>query len=39
MIEYNKKRNLLMEREYKYQLQDVEEPQLYRDMFSYGEIP
>ncbi len=39
MIEYNKQRNLLMEREYKYMLQDVEEPQLYRDMFPYGEVP
>ncbi|MGI6238638.1 MAG: 2-isopropylmalate synthase [Christensenellales bacterium] len=39
MIEYNDKKNLLMEREYKYMLQDVDEPQLHRDMFPYGEIP
>ncbi len=39
MIEYNKRRNLLMEFDYKYELQDVEEPVLYRDLFPYGEIP
>lgn len=39
MIEYNNKKNLLMEREYKYSLQDVEQPVLYRDMFPYGEVP
>lgn len=39
MIEYNKRKNLLMEREYKYMLQNVENPVLYRDMFPYGEIP
>ena len=38
-IEFNDKRNLLMECEYHYSLQDVEDPQLYRDMFPYGEIP
>ena len=38
-IEFNDKRNLLMECEYKYSLQDVDSPQLYRDMFPYGEIP
>ncbi|MBQ9891470.1 MAG: 2-isopropylmalate synthase [Firmicutes bacterium] len=38
-IEFNDKRNLLMECEYKYSLQDVDHPQLYRDMFPYGEIP
>lgn len=39
MIEYNKRRNLLMEFDYKYELQDVAEPILYRDLFPYGEIP
>lgn len=39
MIEYNKRRNLLMEFDYKYELQDVAEPVLYRDLFPYGEIP
>ncbi len=39
MIEYNKRRNLLMEFDYQYELQDVAEPVLYRDLFPYGEIP
>ena len=38
-IEFSNKRNVLMECEYHYTLQDVEEPQLYRNMFPYGEIP
>ncbi|MEA4899093.1 2-isopropylmalate synthase [Bacillota bacterium Meth-B3] len=39
MIEFNNKRNMLIECEYKYSLQDVENPVLYRDMFTYGEVP
>lgn len=39
MIELNKKSNLLEERTYEYQLQDVEEPNLFRDVFSYDEVP
>ena len=39
VIEFDKKRNVLMEYEYKYSLQDVENPGLYRDMFPYDEIP
>ena len=31
--------NLLQENDYDYQLQDVKEPVLYRDMFSYDEVP
>ncbi len=38
-IEFNNKRNMLMECEYHYSLQDTPDPQLYRDMFPYGEIP
>ena len=38
-IEFNNKRNMLMECEYHYTLQDTKDPQLYRDMFPYGEIP
>ncbi len=38
-IEFNNKRNMLMECEYHYTLQDTPDPQLYRDMFPYGEIP
>ena len=39
MFSINKKSNLLEQDPYKYSLQDVEEPQLYRDMFSYDEVP
>ena len=39
MIEFSNKRNVLMECEYHYSLQDVPEPVLYRDMFPYDEIP
>lgn len=39
MITYNKKKNLLELRKYKYSLQDVAEPNLYRDNFTYDEIP
>ncbi len=38
-IEFNNKKNMLMECEYHYSLQDTKDPQLYRDMFPYGEIP
>lgn len=31
--------NLLQENDYKYALQDREKPQLFRDMFSYDEVP
>ncbi|NLZ89861.1 MAG: 2-isopropylmalate synthase [Clostridiales bacterium] len=39
MIEFDRKRNVLMEYEYKYSLQDVETPSFNRDMFPYDEIP
>lgn len=39
MIEKSKKTNLLEEKLYSYNLQDVEEPQLYRDIFDYESIP
>lgn len=39
MIEFNKKTNTLEQTQYKYALQDVQEPNLYRDLFSYDEIP
>ncbi|MDR1914074.1 MAG: 2-isopropylmalate synthase [Clostridiales bacterium] len=39
MFEYNKKTNLLERRETIYQLQDVSEPNLYRNLFTYSEIP
>ena len=39
MIEFNKKSNTLEQTQYMYSLQDVSEPNLYRDLFSYDEIP
>ncbi|HOA79532.1 MAG TPA: 2-isopropylmalate synthase [Defluviitaleaceae bacterium] len=39
MIEYNKKTNLLERTEFTYPLQDVQEPNLYRNIFNYEEIP
>lgn len=39
MIEYNKKTNVIEEKIYEYELQDVKEPQLFRDMFEYSSIP
>ena len=34
-----KRTNLLQEKDYNYRLQDVPEPVLYRDMFSYDNVP
>lgn len=39
MLEISKKTNLLEQSIYKYDLQDVEEPNLYRDLYSYDDIP
>ncbi len=39
MIEFNKRTNTLEQNQYKYPLQDVSEPNLYRDIFNYDEIP
>lgn len=39
MLDISKKTNLLEQKSYKYSLQDVAEPQLYRDIYSYEEIP
>ncbi len=39
MIEFNKKTNTLEQTIYKYSLQDVSEPNLYRELFPYDEIP
>ena len=39
MLEFSKKFNLLMQAKYKYELQDVEEPNLYRELFDYESIP
>jgi isopropylmalate/homocitrate/citramalate synthase len=39
MIEISNKTNLLEQKLYRYQLQDVAEPNLYREIFPYDEIP
>lgn len=39
MLELSNSSHLLEQRSYKYQLQDVAEPQLYRDAFTYEEAP
>ncbi len=38
-IRFNKRSNLLEDRVYHYELQDVREPQLYRELFDYQSIP
>ena len=39
MIEFNKKSNTLEQTQYRYSLQDVSQPNLYREIFTYDEIP
>ena len=39
MLEYNKKLNLITQAKYKYDLQDVAEPNLYREIYDYSHIP
>ena len=39
MLEISGKTNLLEQKSYKYSLQDVAEPNLHRDVYSYGTIP
>ena len=39
MLEMSNKTNLLEQKQYKYSLQDVEKPNLYRDIYPYDEIP
>ena len=39
MLEFSKKTNMLMQAKYQYELQDVEEPNLYREIFDYQSIP
>lgn len=39
MLEISPKSNLLEQNSYKYKLQDVENPNLYRDIYSYDEVP
>ncbi len=39
MLEISNKTNLLEQKTYYYSLQDVEKPNLYRDIYSYDEVP
>ena len=39
MLEISKMTNLLEQKIYKYELQDVEEPNLYRDIYDYDSVP
>ncbi|MBQ3019844.1 MAG: 2-isopropylmalate synthase [Clostridia bacterium] len=39
MIEFNPMSNLLEQDQYKYNLQDVEKPNLFRDIYPYDEVP
>ena len=39
MLEMSKKSNLLEQASYKYSLQDIKKPNLYRDMYNYDEVP
>ena len=39
MIEISKKSNLLEQKSYRYQLQDIDEPNLYREIYTYTEVP
>ena len=39
MLELSENYNVLMESNYRYSLQDVPDPNLFRDMFSYDEVP
>ena len=39
MLEFNKKTNTLEQTQYRYALQDIPEPNLYREIYSYDEIP
>lgn len=39
MLEFNKKTNTLEQNQYRYSLQDIPEPNLYREIYTYDEIP
>lgn len=39
MVYFNKNTNLLQQRSYEYELHDVSEPELYRELFDYQSIP
>jgi isopropylmalate/homocitrate/citramalate synthase len=39
MLQFSRRTNTLEEEVYEYQLQDVEEPNLFRDFFPYNDVP
>ena len=39
MLEFSRRSNTLEQSEYKYSLQDIPEPHLYRTLFNYDEAP
>ena len=39
MLELSNKTNLLEQKNYKYSLQDIKEPNLYRDIYNYEDVP
>ncbi len=39
MLKFDKRTNLIQQSKYKYSLQDVKEPNLYRESFDYASIP
>ena len=39
MVEISEKSNLLEQKIVRYKLQEVDEPNLYRDIFPYNEVP
>jgi len=39
VLRFNKHRRTLEQDEYRYELQDIDEPNLFRDIFSYDEVP
>ena len=39
MLEFDRKLNLIKQAKYKYDLQNVEEPNLYREIYDYEHIP
>jgi len=39
MLEFDKRQNLLMQSKYHYSLQDVAEPNLYREIYDYEHVP
>ncbi|MBQ4638613.1 MAG: 2-isopropylmalate synthase [Clostridia bacterium] len=39
VLQYDRRTNVLEQAQYKYQLQDVQDPNLYRDLYEYTSVP